>query len=462
MNFKEQLQSIPFNEFRIWLEIRNAGFDTYLVGGAVRDIVLGKRPNDWDFATNASPSQIKDVFSGMKEFSIKLVGEAFGVTLVNGIEVATFRGDRYFGGGDKDVEITYVDTIEEDLERRDFTFNAMALDIFGNLIDPFDGVGALGIESGRMPIVRFVGNAVDRINEDPNRILRAFRFTTTLDGRLAGTSYDAITNNLHLVGLIAPERIRLEVLKVLSTAKDHPSFFWNLMLSSGVLKIIFPEFVKSAGHDHGEYHSEDVWTHALTVGDSVSKEYPLIRLAALLHDVGKPRSYDPVERSFYQHHTHSADIIREWMTAMKFTGDEIRYVVNLALVHMDGTRGMSMKARRKLKNKLGRYNLHWRDYVRLRIADRAGNLSRKPFTFSEIRDYVDIFTIEEEVPINVNHLALKGGDLIKIFNLTPGPIVGILQRELLDFVIDNGEEFNDPENIKALSEVILTKIEKEL
>ena len=193
----------------------------------------------------------------------------------------------------------------------------------------------------------------------------------------------------------------------------------------------------------------------MIAGNNVSKRFPLIRLAAFLHDVGKPRSYDPDGRSFYQHHTFSADIIREWMTALKFSNDEIKYVVNLALVHMDGTRGMTAKARRKLKNKLGRYELEWRDYVRLRIADRAGNTSRKRFTISQVRDYIEIFTIIEEIPVTVQHLNLKGGELIEIFNLTPGPLVSKVQGELLEHILEEGDEYNNLRYLVAFASVVL-------
>lgn len=451
MNFREKLNRIPFKEFRIWTDLIKAGFDTFLVGGGVRDIILDNTPKDWDFATSATPSQIREVFKG-HGFKINLVGATFGVVIIDDIEVATFRGDKYFGGGDKDVEITYVDSIEEDLKRRDFTFNALALSLNGDLIDPHNGFRDL--TDGRRPLVRFVGDADKRIDEDPNRIFRALRFATTLGAQLTSDTIKAIERNLIRVGLVAPERIRLELLKVLETA-DNPSYFWVLLNSTGILEDIFPEFTKTVGHDHGEHHSEDVWTHSLIAGDRVSKRFPLIRLAAFLHDVGKPRSYDPDGRTFYQHHTHSADIIREWMTALTFSNDEIRYVVNLVLVHMDGNRGMTAKARRKLKNKLGRYDLQWRDYVRLRIADRAGNTARKVFSLGEIKDYVEIFTIEEEIPVTVQHLDLKGGEIIRIFNLTPGPIVSKVQEELLNHILEEGEEYNSLRYLVAFASDIL-------
>lgn len=459
MNFTAELNIfLPQAERIVWERLLNAGFPTYLVGGSVRDIVLNKTPMDFDLATKATPEEIKNLFRD-KEWKVDLVGAVFGVTLVNNIEVATFRGDNYYGG-DKDVDIHYVGTIEEDLARRDFTFNAMAIDIYGNLIDPYNGVfDLLNVNSktcNHEPILRFVGNAGARIHEDPNRVFRAFRFCAVLNAQLDDESYHAIIDNVHLTSQVSPERVRLEILKTLSTSVD-PTAFWTYMWITGVMDIFFPEMSATVGHDHGEYHDEDIWEHSLIACSSVSKRFPLIRLAAFVHDVGKVPAYNPEERSFYQHHTFSADIVRNWMTLMTFSKEEIRFVVNLVLIHMDGTRNMSPKARRRLKNKLGRYELHWRDYVRLRIADRAGNKKKRPFSITDIKCYIRHFTEVEEVPITVNHLALKGGDIIKIFRLQPGPQIGMLQRKLLDIVLEEGEHINNIANLVQITSALLYK-----
>ena len=425
-------------ERTIWQALLGAGYDTYIVGGAVRDYLLGEDPKDIDFATHATPAQINQVFKD-SEFKLDFVGASFGVMLISGVEVATFRGDRYFGGGDKDVEITYVDTIEEDLARRDLTINAIAYDPDGNIVDPFGGRADL--EKG---IIRFVGDAEDRINEDPNRIFRALRFTARFDFELADDTWDAITVAVDegIIDGIAPERIRLEILKTLESTKKA-SVFWELLFASNILDYIFPELAEGFGHDHGNHHDEDVWTHNMLAGDFIGTIAPLEKLAGYLHDVGKPASFDPKSGTFYEHQHFGADIVRERLLALKFSSDEIRFVVNLVLVHMDGTRGMSPKSRRKLKSKLNAYGLDWTEYLAVRVADRHANTSRPDFTPEQIQDYVDMFTIVEEIPFSVNDLAISGGDIIEIFNLTPGPIVGKIQRELLNKVIDDGEEWNN-------------------
>lgn len=422
-----------------------AGFPTFIVGGAVRDHLLNKESHDIDFATRATPTQIQQVFSD-SGFELNFVGASFGVMLVAGVEVATFRGDRYFGGGDKDVEITYVDTIEEDLARRDLTINAIAMNLNGEIIDPFDGVK--DIKKG---IIRFVGDPHDRITEDPNRILRSLRFAARFNFALHLDTALAIKEDNHMIYGVAPERIRLEILKTLESTKEA-SVFWKLLLDTGILDIIFPELALGWNHEHGKHHKETIWDHNMIAGDNISTKYPLLKLATYLHDVGKPTSYDKELGTFYEHQHLGGDIVRERLTALKFSNDEIRFVVNAVLVHMDGTLGMSNKSLRRLKKKLNDYDISWRDYVRLRIADRTGNVLRPKFTISQVRDYVELFNLSEEVPFSVNDLKLSGGDIIRIFSLTPSVIVGKIQRELLKKVIDEGEEFNHPETLVEFTE----------
>ena len=441
------MMKISRNERTIWETLISAGYPTFIVGGAVRDYILGEESHDIDFATKATPAQIQQIFFD-SEFKLDYVGASFGVMMVEGVEVATFRGDKYFGSGDKDVEISYVDTIQEDLARRDLTINAMAMDIYGNIVDPFNA--HKDIERG---IIRFVGNASDRINEDPNRILRALRFAARFRFMIHSDTSIAIYDNIHRMKDIAPERIRLEILKTLESTKKS-SLFWKLLLDTGILDIIFPELAEGYEHEHGNHHEESIWDHNMIAGDTISTDYPLLKLATYLHDVGKPKSFDSELGTFYEHQHFGADITRKRLADLKFSNDEIRFIVNLVLVHMDGTRGMSNKSRRRLKNKLNAYGLGWRDYVRMRMGDRTGNVLRSNFTISQVKDYINMFTIEEEVPFSVNDLKLSGGDLIRIFSLTPSPIVGNIQRELLKAVIDGGEEINHPEVLVELVESI--------
>ena len=438
------MMNINDTERKIWNTLLEGGYDTYIVGGAVRDYLLGHDSSDIDFATIATPEEISELFKNT-DFKLNFVGASFGVTIINGVEVATFRGDVYGGNGDKDVDITYLDNIEDDLARRDFTVNAIAYDIDGNLIDPFNG--RRDIEKR---IIRFVGEPIDRINEDPNRILRALRFAARFNFAIHLDTALAIKVNNHKVNMIAPERIRLEILKTLETTQKA-SVFWKFMLDAGILEYVFPELATCWKHDHGNHHDEDVWVHNMLAGDYIECINPLLKLAAYLHDVGKPAAFDPELGTFYEHQHFGADIVRKRLTNLKFSNDEIRYVVNLVLIHMDGTRNMSNKSRRRLKNKMAAYGIHWNEYLAIRIADRHANLSRPDFTSDQIADYVEMLTTEEEIPFSTHDLAISGGDIIEMFDLDPGPLVGRIQRELLKYVIDNGDSYN---NIHDLVNII--------
>jgi len=452
---------IPRKEQFIMQTLLNAGFEAYIVGGAVRDIILNRTPNDFDIATNALPSEIINLFVG-KDFKINYVGTSFGVVMIDDIEVATYRSDVYHGNGHKDVDIEFVSTLKEDLARRDFTINAMAMDINGVIFDPFNGYEDLtstNMTYIKAPYIRFVGDAKKRIDEDPNRILRAIRLCTILDGSIitetAFAMFDAIKEGKFEI--IAPERIRIEILKTMAGTKKA-SRFWNLLKLFKITDIIFPELNAGYNHEHGKYHDEDIWEHNMIAGDYISTKYPLLKLAAYFHDIGKPFAYDKENKSFHDHQKIGADIIRKRLTALKFSNDEIRYIVNLVLIHMDGTRGMRKKARRKLKNKLHRYGLDWKDYIRLRVADRTANLSRSNFTIEDIKAYIKIFTEKEEIPFSVNALALKGGEIIKIFNIPPSPTIGKIQRHIYQKVVE-GTLDNDKENLiiyidKNLKEII--------
>jgi putative nucleotidyltransferase with HDIG domain len=408
----------------------------YIVGGAIRDYFLKIKCNDFDLCTNLHPFKVKSLFK-QHNISAKILYTSFkgkqtltGICLVDGIEIATFRGDTYGGNGQTDVDITFVDTIEEDLSRRDFTMNAMALTINGRLIDPFNGIKDIKNKE-----IKFVGNPTIRIKEDPNRILRLFRFSCALNFTINLHAIKAVQFNNKIVQIIKKERIRLEILKVMK-CKNASKFFYLLNISN-CMKFVFPEFINCFGHPHGDYHTENVLEHNMYVGDAISTKFPLLKLAGYLHDIGKPISYNKLEKSFHNHQNIGAGIVEKRLKNLKFSSIEISYIKNLVLIHMDGTKNMSNKARRKLQVKLHKKNISWRDYVRLRIADRTGNKSRKKFTINEIKQYIRLFTTKEEIPFNVNNLQLKGGEIINIFNLTPGKLIGEIQRYLFKLVINN-------------------------
>jgi tRNA nucleotidyltransferase/poly(A) polymerase len=416
----------------------DCGFDAYITGGAVRDVLAGLPMKDEDIVTNATPSQLKELFTDCK---VEEVGKSFGVTLIDGIEVAPYRIDKYQGLNDKACEVKFVETLEEDLARRDFTINSMAWCQFtGEVIDPFGGR-----EDLKKKIIRFVGNPKDRIYEDPNRIIRACRFLAKLDGAFHCETFNVLQEHAHYVrDHVAKERIRLEILKAMEL--PNPSKFFQALFEIGVLDYIFPSMVLCADHHHGKYHREDIFIHLMVCGDNINSKHPLLRLAGYLHDIGKPISYSP-DGKFIRHEMEGSEIVREELRALRFSTDEIIYITNLIKYHMLSIKDPKPKTVRRILAKFQKDNVDWKDFLRLRIADRKANLAKEDLDLKEIDDIYKLFhdTINTETPFMVKDLIVSGHDIMGVLNIPQGPRVGSILRALHQFVIDKGPEFNKKE-----------------
>ena len=436
------------NHLDIIEKLCEAGYPSYIVGGAVRDSILGDTPKDIDIATKATPEEIERLFNLHKG----AVGKSFGVVLVGDYEVATFREDRYETYGAKNCQVSFASDIITDISRRDISVNGLALcPISGKIIDNFDGQGDL-----RKGIIRFIGDGEQRILEDPARIIRACRFLAKLEGRFAKDTLKVLKESSHLLSQVAPERLGKEVMKAMETR--HPSLFFGALEVIGALDYVFPGFSVCVNHTHGNHHKETVWEHLMLVGDSITSKHPLVRLAGYLHDCGKPYSYSPIDGTFIGHENSSAFLARKWLSHLKFSNSEIDRVTGIIQTHMLGASpGNTPKAIRRFRKTLADLGVTCQDWLRLRIADRKGNINKTPFNFSDIRYRRGIFEDQDiELPFTVNSLALKGGDLIRIFNLTPGPIVGKLQKDLLSWVIEEGPEKNTPENLEGRARELLS------
>jgi len=437
---------IPEKELSFIKALEIAGFPSYVVGGAVRDFLIGKEYNDIDIATKATPSQIASVLLA-EDKSIKLdfVGATFGVIIADGVEIATFRNDDYTASAfenHKDVRVSFVKDIETDLARRDFTINALAIDRRGKIIDLFGGSTDIDIKA-----IRFVGDPEKRINEDPTRILRAFRIATSLGFSIDVSSWTAIVNNIHKIRKIAPERVRLELFKALKV-KEAGTFF-SFLAASGALEILIPELAESLSHPGGKHHLENVWEHNILVGDSISPKFPLVKLAGYLHDIGKPESFGYDEEKdnwhFHGHHHTGAKLTKKVLKRLRFSSSEVEKISGLVNFHMEGYKTgnkYTPKTVRKVLTKLDSVNVHIDEFLRLRIADRKGNIARDPYSISEIKVYIESFKKIEVPPFSVNDLVVSGGELIHLFGFKPGRHIGEIHKFLLELVIENGAEFN--------------------
>lgn len=428
----ENIQSlVPENVWELWQELESAGFITYLVGGAVRDLLLGKTPKDYDLATEARPVDIDYVLSVSKpDINISYVGAEFGVIIADGIEIATFRADGYRGQGD----VLYADNIHEDLARRDLTINAIAIGSLDDIADPFNGIKDL--QEG---LIRFVGDPNERITGDQDgliRIIRACRFIAKYGFAPTASTAKAIWENRERVLDIAPEKIRLELLKAMEL--EYPSIFFGAMQFLGVLELIIPELAECYGHDGGKHHPETVWEHVMLVGDYLPASDPILRLAGFLHDIGKPAAWKEQEGKFINHHIIGRDILNVILPKLKFSKAETSRIAGLTACHMFYISDISPKAQRKLIRNLDSFGVDWKDLVRLRIADARGNIARDPHSITDIKSIINSFTQVEDTPITTKSLAVSGGQLIEEFCLPRGPIVSEIQRALLEFSTETG------------------------
>jgi tRNA nucleotidyltransferase/poly(A) polymerase len=423
----------------------------FLVGGAVRDYLQNKKVADLDFATDATPRELKTFFSGNK---IVCAGEQFNVTIINGFEVATFRTDHYQGSNQHNCDIKYADNIFDDLARRDLTINAMAINMHGDgdLIDPYNGLKDL-----EKKVIRFVGNPYMRIHEDPNRIIRAVRFCSSINGELESATKKAIQDSVKngTYALIAPERVRLEIVKAMQTKRA--SKFFETLHQVGLLKKIFPSLDSCYNHDGGPYHKEDVFTHNMLAGDYVSPRFWDTKLAAYLHDVGKPAVFDRKEKTFHGHEVVGASIAEKELRKLKFSNDEIEKITTLIRLHM---RFFSTpKAIKRIFVELNNSKAGYKDLLRVKYGDRQGNLNKPDWTFSQIKDkLIHVETImndKKSSAFSIKDLEISGNDVMNIFEIDPGKQVGDTLKDIFTRVND-GELKNDREELLNELEVLKT------
>jgi len=431
--------------------LKAAGHDAYIVGGAVRDKLQGKLPEDVDVATSATPEQVQYAL-GQFFIDTKVVGESFGVVLASGIEIATFRRDIHNGIGDKNCTVEYAKTIEEDLSRRDFTINAMALDPTRNeIIDPFCGWDDLNRKT-----LRFVGEPSDRILEDPNRMIRAARMMAKLGMKsgICPATLKAIVEHRDLVRThVAPERIRLEIMKAMKL--ERPSLFWWWLRAFGILEIILPELDDLWDWPGGKHHKETVWEHSMLVGDAISPKFPLVRLAGYLHDIGKAPCWCPVDGNFLGHQVAGSKMAEDRLLELKFSLRETERVVTLIRMHMRSIFQSGPKAIRRLLVDLQNGHVSYCEFVRLVIADHNGNLGQTPYSFREIKKIILALEAEQINFFAANRpsdLKINGNDVMKTLDLRPGPQVGMVLRKLFGYVDEDPERNERGHLMSVLSE----------
>ena len=412
----------------------------YIVGGAIRDILLGLKSKDVDFATNLSYETLKTLFN---EYAPKETGKSFGVLRIriNNIdyEIAKFRKDIYR----KEKKVSFVDNIRNDLARRDFTINAMAYNQKEGIIDLYNG--QKDIENR---IINFIGNAEERIIEDPLRVLRAFRFMSRLDFSLSENTIEAIKNQKFLLKNIPEEKITMEFSKLL--LGDNIKNTLTLMKDTGVLELIIPEF--KATYDFNQcnpHHNLDLFNHIINVVSKVPADLEL-RYSALLHDIAKPIVQTFDEKGIAHYKTHEivgADMARDILARLKLPVKLIDTVVEIIKKHMVLYKDITDKKFNELLSEMGYDNL-WR-LIEHSIADNSSKNNEVVSTENDLHERLKR-AVEKQMQVTVNDLAVNGKDLIEL-GFT-GKEVGEIKKELLDKYLSEEIQNNKEEMLEYVKE----------
>jgi len=422
---KSIAEKIP-EEIRTIHKVLRRDAELHLVGGCVRDALRNRVQKDFDLATKLPPEEVINRFQDAGFRFVETGIRRGTVTVVvnfQNFEITTFRV--------KGEETRFSKTIEEDLSARDFTINAIAFSLNDNkLIDPFDGVK--DIENR---ILRTVGNAEDRFNEDPHRILRGIRFAANGFPFFDEELNNATINLAHRLEEVATERIQAEFEKIMLTPNVSQAL--ADLQRIGFFEIFLPEFVKTFDCAQNNHHKHDVWTHTCLCVDNTPANL-VVRLAALFHDVGKPLVKTKIgdKIQFLGHEEKSAEIAQEALTRMKFPRKVIDAVVLLVAEHMRDIH-TTPKSVRKTMRKLGEQFENW---IILKKADRtAGRAveSEKKFE-EEWKKFIEAVEKEKkaEIKLPFRHLNIDGRDIMKL-GVKEGPEVGRILKELEEFVIEN-------------------------
>lgn len=423
---------MPENANRIITTLEAAGYEAYIVGGCVRDAILGRIPGDWDITTSAKPEQVKALFKRTIDTGIQhgTVTVMFGK---EGYEVTTYRIDGEYSDHRRPDEVQFTSNLEEDLKRRDFTINAMAYSHKAGIVDIFGGTDDLNHK-----IIRAVGIAKDRFDEDALRILRAIRFAGQLGFEIERDTKSAMIMQAKYLTDISAERIRVELVKLLIS--EHPEKLIDAYVM-GITSYILPEFDRMMERpQNNPYHLYNVGVHSIEAVKAIEAT-PVCRVAALLHDVGKPDTHDVGEDGidhFYGHADTSVVIAEDVMRRLKFDNNTIKIVSKMIKWHDYGLSGIPKKKNfRKFLNENGVEFFPM--FLKIRRADMAAQSDyhlkeREKILQGLEKMYEEV--VREGDCLTIKDLAVSGRDLINN-GMEPGEKIGQVLNYLLDRVLEN-------------------------
>jgi len=445
-------------------ELKKAKFEAYIVGGCVRDFLRGVDPEDWDVTTNAKPEEIQKVFP--KNFyennflTVTVQVETENQKLKE-IEITTYRTESKYSDKRHPDEVRFAKTLKEDLSRRDFTINAIALDIKKGkefaIIDYFEGQKDL-----KNKIIRAVGEPEARFNEDALRMMRAVRFATTFGFTIEIKTAEAIKKNAKNLAEISQERIRDEFVKIIMSENAADGI--ELLRVIGLLKFIMPEVEEGYKVAQNKHHIYDCYKHSVLALDYAAKKNfnKLVRIASLLHDVGKPRvkAGEGADSTFYNHEIVGAKMTEKILERLKFPRKELDKIVKLVRYHLFyyNVGEVTDSSVRRLVSKVGTEDME--ELLQVRMADRIGSGVPKaePYKLRHLK-----YTIEKvsQDPISAKMLKINGNELMKLLDITPGPKVGKILDVLLCDVLEDPKK-NTKEYLEKRAKELNKLTEKKL
>jgi len=441
-------------------KLKKNGFEAYIVGGCVRDFLRGVDPQDWDVATNAKPAEMQKTFP--KSF---YKNKFLTVTVQTGshdpkfkeIEITTFRSEAKYTDKRHPDEVKFAKTIKEDLARRDFTVNAIAMN--AEVIDPFQGQKDLEDK-----VIRAVGNPADRFSEDALRMMRAVRLATTLSFNIEPKTAEAVQKNAPWLQAISKERIREELMKIIMS--DRAADGIELLREMGLLKYVIPELEQGYGVSQNKHHIYGCYEHSL-----LSLKYAAtqgfnqeVRLASLLHDIGKPKAKrgQGQNSTFYGHEIVGARMTFQILSRLKFPKKDIEKITKLVRYHLFyyNVDEVTESSVRRLVRQVGPENMP--ELLQVRMADRIGSGVPKAEPY-KLRHLQYVIEKVSQDPISVKKLKVTGNDIIKQLKMRPGPKIGQILDILLGYVLEdpkkNKKEFLDKE-IKKLGKLNEKKLKE--
>jgi tRNA nucleotidyltransferase (CCA-adding enzyme) len=433
---------IPEEIKKILDVLERADYEAYLVGGCVRDLILNQKPNDWDVTTNARPPQIAKLFKNHfidNDFGMVTVLTSSKDESLKEVQVMPYRIEKDYSDQRHPGQIDFIDNLKEDLARRDFTINAMALKLEKDkpvLIDPYNGQQDL-----ENHILKAVGKPLERFAEDALRMMRAVRLATTLDFEIEDETLEGIQGQAELLSRISAERIRDELIKIVMSPRAASGI--ELLRKVGLMEYIIPEIESSDNVAQNKHHVYTVDQHLIrSLAYAAEQDFNLyVRLAALLHDIGKPKTKEGEgeEATFYNHEVVGAIMAEKILRRLKFSLKDIKKVVKLVRYHLFyyNVDEVGESSVRKLIRQVGLSDMP--DLIKVRMADRIGSgvPKAKPYKLRHLEYMIERLAQD---PISTEMLAIDGHQVMKLLKIQPGPKIGQILSILLNQVLEDPQK----------------------